>query len=158
MPPATNSVPTSNNRTFEKLVLVLLFIITVTQFSSFGYQSVTYILGSIFNVPVISTPLDVAIGLTAMIASVMVFLASALCWVLRPSAQKYMTIGAGLFVVKNMFDLVNETILFSMKTAVVSMEQIQQLASILGGQFFELAFWVMVLFYFRYVHQKRNAS
>lgn len=161
MPPT--SVPVSPNtgaqndeRSFEKVFMVLLFIITVTQFSTFGIQSVNYILGLIFSVAVISTPLDAVIGLIAMVASALVFAASAMWWKQMPAAQKFFSIGAGLFIIKNVFDLVNETILYSMKTAVVSIEQIQQLSLILGNQFSQLAFWVLVFFYFRYVIRKRT--
>jgi hypothetical protein len=163
MPPQT--VPTQSttvtkpeDRSFEKIFLGLLFFITVTQFSQFGYQSVTYILGLIFNVPVISTSLDVFIGSAAMVASALVFAASAMWWKLMPGAQKFFALGAGLFIVKNVLDLANETILFSMETPVTSMQQIQQLATILGNQFFQLAFWVVVFFYFRYVIRKRTGA
>jgi hypothetical protein len=155
MPPVpTQTVPSEEN-SFEKIFLVILFIITITQFSSFGYQSVTYVLGVIFNVPVISTPFDVLIGLTAMIASALVFAGSALWWRKASSALPYISLGAILFIGKNVLDLVNETILFNMATEVTSMEQIQELAGILGEQFFQLAFWVVVYFYFKHAITKR---
>lgn len=161
MPPTTPA-PTAatatpdDHRIFEKFVLVLLFLITVTQFSTFGYQSVTYILGLVFNVPVISTPLDVIIGIMAMTASALVFAGAAMWWKMMPKAASYLQIGSLLFIGKNIFDLINETILFSMANEVVSMEQIQELAGILGGQFFQLAFWAVVYFYFRYVTKKQQ--
>lgn len=161
MPPVATSIsatqPRNNNaNSFEKVFLILLFLITITQFSSFGYQSVTYILGVIFGVKVISTPLDVAIGITAMIASGLVFAGSAMCWKKMTGALKFITIGASLFIFKNIFDLINETILFNMSTAVVSMEQIQDLAGILGEQLFQMAFWILVFFYFRYSLSKKG--
>ena len=68
----------NENRGVEKLLLVILFFITITQFSTWGYQSVKYILGRIFDVEVLSTPVDTVIGLVAMIASIVVFAASAM--------------------------------------------------------------------------------
>lgn len=149
-PTTPSSVPApDNDAAFEKIFLVLLFIITISQFSTFGYQSVLYILGVIFNVPVVSTPLDVVIGAAAMAASALVFAGSALQWRGSSSAWKYLSLGAGLFIVKNIFDLVNVTILFAMANKVDTIEQIQALASQLGEQFFQMAFWIIVYFYFR---------
>lgn len=156
MPPQNPPSSQSEERSFQKLFLVLLFFITVTQFSAFGYQSVTFILGSIFNVQVVSTPLDVIIGLVAMVASALVFAAAAMWWRMMPGALTFFTYGTGLFIGKNILDLFNETMLYSMANRVVSMEQIQELASILGQQFFQLAFWVVVFFYFRYVIKRET--
>ena len=155
MPPAPThmSAPAAQNneRSFERLFLVILFFITITQFSAFGYQSVMYVLGLIFNVSVIATPLDVVIGITAMVASALVFAGAAMWWRMMPAAQPFFSIGALLFIGKNVLDLVNETILFGMKNQVVDATQIQQLAGILAGQFFQMAFWILVFFYFRYI-------
>jgi energy-coupling factor transporter transmembrane protein EcfT len=153
MPPvSTPQVNKSNNNSdsFEKVFLSLLFFITITQFSTFGYQSVTYILGAIFNVTVISTPLDTVIGLVAMGGSALVFVGAAMQWRKMPSAIKFISIGALLFILKNVFDLINETILFNMENVIVSMGQIQALARILGEQFFQMAFWILVYFYFKH--------
>lgn len=157
MPPVSNPPVSNNESSFEKIFLILLFLITITQFSTFGYQSVTYILGLIFNVAVISTPFDVLIGVTAMIASALVFAGSAMWWRKMPSALQFISLGAVLFICKNVLDLINETILFNMANQVTSMDQIQQLAGILGEQFFQLAFWVVVYFYFKYAITKKNS-
>jgi hypothetical protein len=160
MPPVSGAHPnaSADNNSFEKVFLVLLFIITISQFSTFGYQSVTYILGVIFNVPVISTPLDAVIGIVAMVASALVFAGAAMWWKTMPSALQFLSVGSLLFICKNVFDLINETMLFNMATKVESMEQIQQLAAILGEQFFQMAFWIVVFFYFKHVITKTVRS
>lgn len=154
MPPSI-SQPNVNERSFEKVFIILLFIITVTQFSTFGYQSVRNILGSLFNVQTVSTPVDSIIGLSAMIASALVFAGGAMWWKEMTQALKFISIGAIIFMVKNVLDIINEVILFKMSHAIIGVEEINQLAKILGNQFFQLAFWILVFFYFRYAINKR---
>jgi hypothetical protein len=147
-------VPKDDSKSaFISLLLILLVFITIFQFASFGMQSVKYILGVIFSVPVNSTPLDAGIGFLAMVASVYVFSGSILEWMKRQSATKYLTIGAGVFVFKNVLDLINVTILYNMEQTITSADQITELAGLLGQQFFQLAFWVFVIAFFKYVRR-----
>ena len=113
-------------------------------------QSVKYVLGVIYGVPVNSTPLDAVVGLLAMVASVYVFSGSILEWMRRTSAAKYLCIGAIVFAVKNVLDLINVTVLYNMQQAITSAEQITELAGLLGSQFFQLAFWLFVFAFFKY--------
>jgi len=150
------ALPKSEDRQVEKFLMVLLFFITVTQFSAWGYQAVIYILGLVFNVSVVSTPLDVIVGLIAMVGSVFVFAGAAMWWRLNEGALPYLRIGSMLFIAKNIIDLFNETILFSNSQVITNQEQIQQLATTLGDQFFQLAFWVFVLVYVKYKIENRQ--
>lgn len=156
MPPTPP--PVKDDRGFEKMFIVLLFIITVTQFSAFGYQSVRYLLGSVFGISTVSTPIDVIVGFSAMIASALVFAGGAMWWKEMTSAFKFMSIGSMIFVFKNVLDIINEVLLFQLKVGVINNEsQIDDLAKILGGQFFQLAFWVFVFFYFRHIIRKQSS-
>ncbi len=155
MPPTPP--PVKDDRGFEKMFIVLLFIITVTQFSAFGYQSVRYLLGSVFGISTVSTPIDVIVGFSAMVASALVFAGGAMWWKQMSGAFKFMSIGAMLFVFKNVLDIINEVLLFQLEVGVINNEsQIDDLAKILGGQFFQLAFWVFVFFYFRYIIKRQS--
>ncbi|MGM5488727.1 MAG: hypothetical protein ACQESG_07285 [Nanobdellota archaeon] len=134
----------------DRILLILLFFITVTQFSSWGYQSVRYILGKIFDVGVISSPLDSIIGFAAMAASALVFTGAVLWWRRNPSAWMYFISGTTLFAAKNFLDIINRIILFGMQnTGEKTVEQINTLATGIGNELFQLAFWIFILFYFR---------
>ena len=141
-----------NSRSTEKLLLILLFFITVTQFSTWGYQSVKYILGTIFDVKILSTPFDTVIGIAAMVASALVFAGAAMWWKGKVSAKDYFIFGSLLFVLKNILDIINQVILFGIKYEGVtkSVSNIEGLAISIGNEFFQLAFWVFVMMYFRY--------
>ncbi len=142
----------NENRGVEKLLLVILFFITITQFSTWGYQSVKYILGRIFDVEVLSTPVDTVIGLVAMIASIVVFAASAMWWKNNTKAKEIFFVGAFLFVLKNVLDIINQVVLFGLKYEGVTktVSGIEGLAISIGNEFFQLAFWIFIAFYFRY--------
>ena len=138
------------NRKVEKSLLLLLFFITIVQFSSWGYQSVVYILSTMFNVETTSTPLSVVVGLIAMVASIFVVIGAGLWWKEKVSALPFIKIGTSIFIFKNVLDLINETWVFSNTHEVVNQYLIASLAQNLGEQLFQLAFWAFVLFYFKY--------
>jgi|GEM_PF-1287651 len=143
------------DRNIEKSLLILLFFITVVQFSTWGYQSVIYILSVMFGVDTNLTPLSSLIGLIAMVASAFLFIGSFLWWKEKTSAWGFIKIGAIIFIVKNVFDLINEIWIFSNTYNEYTQALISKLATMLGGQFFQLAFWIFVLFYLRYKIQER---
>lgn len=138
-----------DQKTLERLLLSLLFFVTVTQFAAWGYQSVIYILSQIFGVFTESTFFDTFIGLIAMIGSALVFAGAWMRWGEQAGASKYMVLGSVAFIVKNSFDLVNEVIRFGQTHANVTAADIESLAALLGAQFFQLAFWVFIYFFFR---------
>jgi hypothetical protein len=140
----------ATNRNVEKTLLILLFCITVFQFSGWGYQSVIYVLSQMFDVATSSTPIDMIIGLIAMIASALVFAGAAMWWRSNPNALTYITIGSLIFVVKNIFDAINDVWVFSITHTAVQLADVEGLAAQVGGQFFQLAFWVFVFFYIKY--------
>ncbi len=143
------------DRNMEKNLLVLLFIITVTQFGVWGYQSVHYILSSMFNVETSATPLDVVVGFIAMVSSALIFTGAALWWKAKVSAFAFITNGSLIFMIKNVLDLMNEVWRFSLQHTTVNAAMISELAQQLAEQFFQLAFWVFIYFYFRSKIQAR---
>ena len=142
-----------NEEFVEKSFLVLLIFITVTQFAIWGQHSVRFILTTIFPVQgqVYATPIDVIIGFGAMIASGLVFAGAVMWWKKMLSAFSFITIGAILFTLKNVLDILNEIVLFGISTRgeKITMDMIDSLAAGLGEQFFQLAFWLFIFFYFR---------
>lgn len=150
-----------NEEFVQKSFLILLIVITVTQFASWGHQSVRFILASIFPVQdqVLTTPLEVLIGFGAMIASGMVFAGSVMWWKKMPAAFNFITWGSVVFMAKNALDIVNETVLFGIAYKdTITMSDIDRLAGNLGEQFFQLAFWVFIFFYFRHLIRKHIAD
>lgn len=141
-------------------LLILLFFITVTQFATWGKQSVEYVLAMIFNVSeVLTTPIDMIIGLTAMVASALIFVASFLWWSEKIQAKQYFIAGTVLFLGKNILDIINTTIVFSIKYKDVekTASDISVLSANIGWELFQFAFWIFILFYFRHKIQVKEA-
>jgi hypothetical protein len=136
-------------RDLEKILLVLLFVITISQFSGWGYQATLYILSKMFDVVTASTPADLVIGIVAMISSASVFTGAALWWKNNVSAAKYFFIGSIGFMLKNVLDIGNTIWIFRITHSEVTRVDIEGLATQIGSEFFQLAFWVFIFFYFR---------
>lgn len=136
----------------EKLLLILIIFTTIIQFSTWGYQSVIYVLSTMFSVDTSATPIDMVIGIIAMIASGLLFAGSAMWWKKNTQAFSYMTNGAIIFMVKNVLDIINDILVFSneYEDVVIGIREVETLAAQLGEQFFQLAFWVFIFFYFKY--------
>tara|TARA_B100000508_G_scaffold91084_1_gene70975 strand:- start:7967 stop:8512 length:546 start_codon:yes stop_codon:yes gene_type:complete len=147
-----NNTYRDNEEFIEKSFLILLIVVTVTQFAIWGQQSVRFILTSIFPVEdqITTTPFEVIIGFGAMVASALVFTGSIMWWKKKPSAFSFITTGAIIFVFKNILDMINEVIIFGMTNVSITMNEIDRLAASLGEQFFQLAFWVFIFFYFKH--------
>ena len=62
---------------------ILLLVITVGLFSTWGYQWVNYLLAKSFNVETQSSIYDLFIGLIAMISSVIVFIGVISVWQMK---------------------------------------------------------------------------
>lgn len=151
-----NNTYQQNEEFIEKSFLILLLVITVTQFAVWGQQSVRFILTTIFPVEdqITTTPFEVLIGFGAMLASALVFAGAVMWWKKMVNAFSLITTGAILFVVKNILDMLNEILVFGMTNQRITMNEIDNLAASLGEQFFQLAFWVFIFFYFRYKIRK----
>ncbi|MCR4312255.1 MAG: hypothetical protein NUV56_03150 [Candidatus Uhrbacteria bacterium] len=145
-----------HHRLLEKLLLLFLFFLTIGEFSAWGSQSVKYVLSLMFNVITLSTPADVLIGVLGMAASAMVFAGSALQWKQFPRAWKFMRVGSLLFMIKKVFDVVNVMWLFKLSHPSAVPGDIETLAKGLGTEFFGLAFWMFIFFYFRHVARKEK--
>ncbi len=144
----------------ESILLILLMCLTVILFSTWGYQSVIFLLSTIFNVQTDSTVFTVFVGLLGMIAGASAFTGSVLWWIGRLTAFSWIKYGSIVFMIKNIFDIINEVAVFRMmhETSVISAYDIQELARILGGQLFQFVFWVFVLSYFNYLLKQKLAE
>ncbi len=152
--PNTTSMDTQNQNneeavTIEKSLLMLLFALTVILFCTWGYQSVRFLLASMFGVETPYSVIDGVVGLIGMIGSGLVFAGAALWWKENISALPFLTYGAILFGIKNIFDICNEIIIFANMNSVITLDMIDELALDIGNQLFQLAFWVFVYYYFK---------
>jgi len=145
--------------TLETILIVFLMVTTVSLFSYWGYQSVIYILGEMFNVQTESTIFSVIIGILGMISGALVFAGVSLWSTGRLSARNFITYGSVGFMIKNIFDLFNSIAIFRIThPSNVNIYQIQQLAGKLGSDLFQFAFWVFVIAFFAYLAKKRIMS
>ena len=82
-----------------------MFILTISLFSTWGYQWVQYILSMMFNVVTESNMFDLFIGLIAMIASVFIFIGAIGAWRLDKNCLSNINKGVSGFFFKNVLDI-----------------------------------------------------
>lgn len=133
---------------FQKFILVILFIITISLFSFWGYQWVNYVLSKMFSVKTDGTFYDLFIGLIAMISSVPIVCGSAMAWKNSRNAFLWLAIGSIGFFIKNSLEIINVIYKLSLLETVSSFN-IQGAASDIGGQLFQVAFWIFIIIYFK---------
>lgn len=150
-PPPNKNQTVDDGRTWEKLVISLLLVITVFQFVTWGKEIFVYLLSAIFAVQVDATALSLLSGLFAVVGSVLIFAGSALWWQEKATALPYLIYGPLLFMVKNALDIFEKIIVFGRTNANIDQSDIERLALDLGGDLFQLVFWGAILLYFRYV-------
>ena len=131
----------------ETLLVIALFFTTVTQFAMWGKTAVEYILASLVNQKTGSTVWDVFIGVIAMISSVLVFIGGIYAWNVKRISSVLMLSGAVGFLVKNMFDIVNDVVKLTSKIA-PSIADVKISAAAIGGDLFQTAFWIFVIVMF----------
>ena len=146
----------SDDHGVERPLLVLLFLITFFQFAMWATQSVQYLLHSAYGTAAATTPLDFIVGLLAMIAAGLVFTGAAMWWKKNQQAEPFILIGAVLFMIKNVFDVINVIWVFNLETQDITESAVNQLAASVGNELFQLAFWVFVFFFFRYRMRKQS--
>lgn len=142
----------------EKLILIILFIATVTLFSSFGYQSVIYLLNVLFSVSTEATVFDLIVGTIAIVSSVVIFAGAAMWWNKSTKALNLFYIGSTGFIIKNLIDIVNEIVKTKNKIDSfapnigdsVKRNEVIALASTIGMDIFQLFFWVFIALYITY--------
>jgi hypothetical protein len=141
----------------ETILVIALFLITVTQFSMWGKTAVEYLLSSLVNIKTESTIYDVFIGFIAMISSVLIFIGGIYAWNLKKISSTLMMAGAFGFLIKNMFDIVNDVVKL---TNIVNPKpgDIQIAATAIGGDLFQTAFWIFVIVIFTRVSFKSKLS
>lgn len=147
----------SKRPVFITLICLLLFGITVGLFSTWGYQWVNYLLAKSFNVVTESSIYDLFIGLIAMISSVIVFIGAIFVWQMKSSASRLMLYGPIGFLVKNVLDIIND-INPLWKLAEVTSLQITDASWAIGGDLFQVAFWIFIIILFSRASFKEQLS
>jgi len=144
-----NQGQTDSSSTLEKFIIIFLFVITVSLFSTWGYDAAVYILGQLFGVDIPdATYISFTEGIIAMIASVLIFMAGVFWWKHNPDAKPYFIGGSIGFLVKNVLDIANELIVFGEQNTDPTVTDIKALASNIGWEIFQAAFWIFILIYF----------
>ena len=141
----------------EVILVVALFLTTVTQFSMWGKTAVEYILSTLVNVKTDSTIYDVFIGFIAMISSVLVFIGGIYAWNLKRISSVLMMSGAIGFLVKNMLDIIRDV---DKLTKIVNPKgyDVQIAAGAIGLDLFQTAFWIFVIVMFTRASLKSKLS
>ncbi len=152
--------PAKVDRGFEliqKILMVFIFVLTVSMFSYWGYQAVMYILGISFNVQTEFTPYDMFIGIVAMIASVSLFTGSFMWWRKNVSAEKFLKLGTIGFIIKDILEIPNAIVPLT-KLSQVTSSDLTTAASSIGYDLFKIGFWVLAMFIFTYAIKKYKES
>ncbi len=132
---------------FTTILCLILFAITIGYFTIWGYEWVNYLLSKSFDVETDKTIFNLFTGLIAMISSVPVFVGAVFTWRMKPFNPKLMIIGPAGFLVKNLFDIVNDIIPLT-NMAEITPADISNTTQAIGGDIFHMAFWVFVIAFF----------
>ncbi|MDO8509214.1 MAG: hypothetical protein Q7S27_06040 [Nanoarchaeota archaeon] len=142
---------------FVTLLCILLFIITIGLFTSWGYQSVNYILSQSFNVESESTIYDLFIGIIAIIASVLVFIGATYIWKMNYKGPIWVLFGSIGFLIKNILDIIND-INPLMKASEVGSLDINIASLAIASDIFQFAFWIFIIIFFNRSSFKEHLS
>lgn len=131
----------------QKLLMIFIFVLTISMFSFWGYQAVMYMLSKGFSVATEFTPYDVFIGIIAMIASAILFTGSFIWWRKNPKAEMFLKFGTIGFVIKDILEIPNAIVPLT-KLEQVTRFDLTQAASAIGYDLFKVAFWIFAMFIF----------
>ncbi len=141
----------------QKILMVFIFVLTVSMFSYWGYQSVMYILGISFNVQTEFTPYDMFIGIIAMAASASLFTGSFMWWRKNIFAEKFLKWGTIGFIIKDILEIPNAIVPLT-KLSEVTRPDLTIAASSIGYDLFKIGFWVLAMFIFAHAIKKYKES
>ncbi|MDB5259891.1 MAG: hypothetical protein JWN37_122 [Candidatus Nomurabacteria bacterium] len=147
----------SGFETIQKLLMVFIFILTVSMFSYWGYQAVMYILSASFGVATGFTPYDMFIGIIAMIASASLFIGSIMWWNKHLGASGFLKFGASAFIIKDLLEI-PKAIDPLTKLEIVNRYDLTSAASAIGYDLFKIGFWILTLYIFSYGIKKYKQS
>ena len=131
----------------ETILAILLMVVTVFLFSTWGYQSVQYILSRMFDVQNNTTIYDLLIGVIAIVSSIFVFTGATLIWKMKSSVSKWITMGAIGFLLKNVLDIINDVIPLFRANQVTTFD-ISSASWQIAADVFQFAFWIFIIIYF----------
>lgn len=156
--PGVQTRPVKNDDAFEtiqKLLMVFIFILTISMFSYWGYQSVMYVLAVSFGVVTEYTPYDMFIGIIAMISSISLFTGSFMWWRKHVTAEGFLKYGTIGFVIKDALEIPNAIVPLT-KLSEVTSGDLGIAASAIGYDLFKIGFWVLAMFVFKYAIKKHK--
>jgi hypothetical protein len=133
---------------FVWFLAIILFLVSIFQFSTWAEQAGGYVLSKMFNVtdsP--ATFYDLLIGLVAMTGSVFIFIGSFGAIRLKKYTSRMFLYGAPLFMIKNLLDIVNDLQpLYNL--SVVTWSDVTSVLGSIGADAFQLAWWIFIFVYF----------
>lgn len=130
-----------------RVLCVVLWCVVVVQMTTWGYLIARHLLSVSFGVPVESTWYEVLIGIIAIVGSFFVLVSSVSAWRGSIQAAPTMLIGGGLFVAKNILDVINEVARFA-QFAERTPAAIDAAATSIGVEALQFLFWLFILWYF----------
>ena len=144
----------------EQLVLIAVIILTVFQFSIWGYKIAIYILGKMFSVSIPDVSFFTSIvGLLALIGSVLIIIGSGYWFVEKwEKASSLVNAGVLFFVGKNVVDVIDSLVVFTQTVKNPGVQDIQRLAGSIGVDLAQLIFWILIGVYLSYRAKKHLAK
>jgi len=141
----------------EVILVIALFIITVTQFAMWGTTSVRYLLSQLRDIKTDDTVIDVFAGFIAIVSSVVIFIGGVYAWNLKRISATLMLSGGVGFLIKNMFDIINDVVKF-MNMPSANSADVNRAAAAIGSDLFQTAFWIFVIVMFTRASFKSKLS
>lgn len=132
---------------FTTVLCLILFVISIGYFAIWGYEWINYLLSKSFDVQTDKTIFDLFAGLVAMLSSIPVFIGTVFAWRMKPFNTKLMIVGPIGFMVKNLFDIVNDIIPLT-KMETIAPVHISNTTQAIGADIFHIAFWAFVMAFF----------
>jgi len=132
---------------FTTVLCFILFVISIGYFTIWGYEWINYLLSKSFDVQTDKTIFDLFAGLIAMISRIPVFIGTVFAWKMKPFNPKFMIIGPVGFMIKNLFDIVNDIIPLT-KMDTIAPIHITNTTQAIGADIFHIAFWAFVMAFF----------
>jgi hypothetical protein len=145
---------------FETIVLLIVIVTTVFQFSMWGTDMVKFILGSIYGVVMNDVSVFTTIvGALAIIGSA-ITVAGAGYWFMKrwDRAFSLIKIGGVFFITKNIVDIIDSMVVFGQMVPNPTRNDINDLALVIGSDIAQLGFWVFVIVYFYTQYKKHTLT
>jgi len=139
------------------VILILLFIITISLFCWWGFLSIDYLLGKATGIDSETTVFGFLVGIIGIISSVFIFTGAAYAWTLNSRASFWLLYGSIGFIIKNIAEFIDPIRgLISIENATAL--DVNLTAGIITASFFNIAFWTAILIFFNRKSFKQRLS